>query len=323
MEYNIWWERKGGSSCIWFDDWTNLGPLFSLPTEDYLPNHILEHVISNMRFVRHTDQMDKSWWIKSSIEKFTVKSSHETLRYRADYVDDYKKIWVQGLSFKSLFWLEALWHSMPIADLCLVRTLTFLSCVSAAGFLEVVAFIWEYYARAAGILGPWIHIKHTMKNGGMHKLMLDDVGDYQVYRLKFHTTCPTTCPQMVIVLENYSPVYQTKIVSAILMGHLEIILVLGIAYCLRDQDGSLVDAKGLRISGSTNLVVEARAISEGLVTMEVNSIHRINSLITLRVQQSLREGNIFADLFLLTLVFSFVGTYEGITEQEVPREAGE
>jgi len=73
----MWWEPKGSTSSIWFDNWTRLGPLFAQPTEqqtchnmtdieiflnangwDYdemqmhIPAHVVEHVKQNMEYVR-------------------------------------------------------------------------------------------------------------------------------------------------------------------------------------------------------------------------------------------------------------------------------
>lgn len=53
--------------------------------------------------------------------------------------------------------------------------------------------------------------------------------------------------------------------------------------------------------------------------MEVNSINRIGSAISLRVQHSLKEKNTFIDLFA-NMIFIFAGTYEFISFQEVSSE---
>ncbi|KAH0650256.1 hypothetical protein KY284_030168 [Solanum tuberosum] len=101
-----------------------------------------------------------------------------------------------------------------------------------------------------------------------------------------------------------------------------------VALLVRNSFGVIVGAKGLRIQDTTNLVVEAIALKEGLkfcvengftpaitesdslsviniingvwkipwsVTFEVNSFTRMRTLGTTRVQHSLREANILAD----------------------------
>ncbi|KAG5595880.1 hypothetical protein H5410_037112 [Solanum commersonii] len=76
-------------------------------------------------------------------------------------------------------------------------------------------------------------------------------------RLKLHTTCPTTWPQMVIMLVNYSHCN----IDGTSRGNPGPSVA---AFCFRYHEGSLVGDKGLRISDSTSLVVEASAINEGL-----------------------------------------------------------
>lgn len=80
IEQNLWWEPKGGTSSIWFDNWTSLGPLFLHPTEvhgchslddievflkdsgwdynsmqEYLSSHIVDHVRQSMSRVRQSN----------------------------------------------------------------------------------------------------------------------------------------------------------------------------------------------------------------------------------------------------------------------------
>ncbi|XP_059315761.1 uncharacterized protein LOC132066472 [Lycium ferocissimum] len=44
MEQHIWWETKNGSSSLWFDNWTRLGPLITLLPVGYQVNEDLEDV---------------------------------------------------------------------------------------------------------------------------------------------------------------------------------------------------------------------------------------------------------------------------------------
>ncbi|KAH0693072.1 hypothetical protein KY285_020169 [Solanum tuberosum] len=117
--------------------------------QDYLPNHIVDHVRQSMSRVRQSNQMDKPWWIKSSTGKFTVKSAWEILRSRDEVFEDFKRIWVKGLPFKISFfgWRGSVRET--IGHL-------FLSG-------EVATYIWDHYARVAGILVPWVQVKYTMK----------------------------------------------------------------------------------------------------------------------------------------------------------------
>ncbi|KAG5595881.1 hypothetical protein H5410_037113, partial [Solanum commersonii] len=149
-------------------------------------------------------------------------------------------------------------------------------------FGEVDAFIWDYYDRATGILSSWIHIRHTMKEWWDAQVLMVEEKHNLSWRLiyykqgDFHTTRPTTWLQMVIMLEIYSHVYLTKIVR----GHPDPSFA---AFCLRYHEGSLVGAKGLRISDSTNLVVEARAMNLLGIVKIINGVWKIPWSVTIEV----------------------------------------
>lgn len=101
----IWWEPKGGTSTFWFDNWTQLGSLYTYQTEaqsyhslmdidifmkeigwdddsilDHLPDHTVEYIRQHMDHVKKTDMGDRPWWIHTSTGKFSIKSSWEILR---------------------------------------------------------------------------------------------------------------------------------------------------------------------------------------------------------------------------------------------------
>ncbi|WMV29181.1 hypothetical protein MTR67_022566 [Solanum verrucosum] len=103
----MWWQPKGGTSSIWFDNWTRLGPVFAQPTKHqtchnmidieiflndnrwgydemqmHIPTHVVEHVKQNMKYVRQDDVSDRPWWTKTCSGKFTVKSAWELPRKR-------------------------------------------------------------------------------------------------------------------------------------------------------------------------------------------------------------------------------------------------
>lgn len=87
LEQHLWWEPRGGTSKIWYDNWINLGPLYlhqsnvhtchpmrdvgEFLTEegwdfDALLEFVMDHIKLNMFFVQPSDQGDKPWWTKSS-----------------------------------------------------------------------------------------------------------------------------------------------------------------------------------------------------------------------------------------------------------------
>ncbi|KAG5629720.1 hypothetical protein H5410_001437 [Solanum commersonii] len=83
-------------------------------------------------------------------EKFTVKSTWYILRNRSPSSDDFKKPWVTEIPFKiSSFGCRISYVRETLEHLFLLG--------------ETTTFIWNYYARAIGLLGPWVYVKQTMK----------------------------------------------------------------------------------------------------------------------------------------------------------------
>jgi len=116
---------------------------------------------------------------------------------------------------------------------------------------ELAAFIWDYYARAAGLPGPWVQVKQTMKkwwdfqgnsrvmmvyqampniilwflwkrrntilHGGSYSSnkVIWDINStiHKFIRSKFNVlSFPNNWPQMIFQLEKYRPVFHSKVV---------------------------------------------------------------------------------------------------------------
>lgn len=86
IENHLWWEPKNGSSTIWYDNWSNLGPLhlhqsdfctcypmrdisdfltedgwnFSV-LEEVVPDYVVQYIRSNMRYTQLQSKADKPW----------------------------------------------------------------------------------------------------------------------------------------------------------------------------------------------------------------------------------------------------------------------
>lgn len=135
IEQHLWWEPRGGTSSIWYDNWSNLGPLHlhqsGTPTchpmrdirdlfneegwdfdalHDVVPEYVVDHITHNMRFLQLEDLADKPWWTKSRTGYFSVKSVWEVLRKKENVSEDFKSLWVKGLSFKFSFLAWRIWR---------------------------------------------------------------------------------------------------------------------------------------------------------------------------------------------------------------------
>lgn len=84
VEKHMWWKPKGGTSTIWFDNWSNLGPLHQHQSEilachplrdigeflseeglkfeemkSYMTEYVINYVKSNLSIVQFIPQGDK------------------------------------------------------------------------------------------------------------------------------------------------------------------------------------------------------------------------------------------------------------------------
>ncbi|KAH0712634.1 hypothetical protein KY289_008593 [Solanum tuberosum] len=105
---------------------------------------------------------DKPWWIKTSTGKFSVKSAWEILRKKVEENANFKKIWVQDLPFKISFFSWRVWtNRVPVATVIANwnpnQSHICLCCTVAT--METM----EHLFLKAGILGPWIQLKQSIK----------------------------------------------------------------------------------------------------------------------------------------------------------------
>lgn len=135
--------------------------------QEHLPSNTLEHVRMNMGNFTQTREMDKPWWIKNNTGKFTVKSVWEILRKKFAPNNDFMMLWVKGLPFKISFFEWRVWthrvlvaavmaaYNPTISQMCQCCRIPMRETIEHL-FLtgEEAIFIWDYYARYAGLLGP-------------------------------------------------------------------------------------------------------------------------------------------------------------------------
>ncbi|KAH0661671.1 hypothetical protein KY284_026602 [Solanum tuberosum] len=195
--------------------------------KEQLPECIVEHVKCHMDQVRQTTMGDKPWWMKTSTGKFCVKSAWEMLRRRDE-------------------------------------------------------------TYAAGIIGPWIQLKQAMKkwweaqvlHGGVYSVnqVIGDINAtlHKFIRMKFgYTDVPKAWPHMIALLDGYKPTLQYEVVrwsrppiswwkcntDGASRGNSG---PSSASICVRNSDGNLVGAKGLKVGVTTNLIAEVVAVKEGL-----------------------------------------------------------
>ncbi|KAH0696150.1 hypothetical protein KY289_013632 [Solanum tuberosum] len=133
--------------------------------------------------------------------------------------------------------------------------------------------IWNYYARAAGLQGPWIQVKQTV-------LMWWQASGNAKIKTIFQVV-PLTVLWFIWKWRNivqhgeYKPILEVKIVrwcpppcnwfkcntDGDSRGNPR---PSSVAFCVRNKDGDVVGAKGFRLQDTTNIVVEAIAIMEEL-----------------------------------------------------------
>lgn len=131
IEHEIWWEIKGGSTKVWYENWTRLGALhFVVPIEYPLnedlvdvadlieegrwknqllqqsfPSDIVKHIKSEIHFEQLQGNWDKPWWMPTTTGKFTVNSAWDLMRHRDHEQEDCKQMWIKGVPFKITFLL--------------------------------------------------------------------------------------------------------------------------------------------------------------------------------------------------------------------------
>ncbi|KAH0683061.1 hypothetical protein KY289_020813 [Solanum tuberosum] len=92
----------------------------------------------------------KPWWTKSSTGNFSVKSSWELLRQKADINEDLKRLWIKGLPFKFSFLAWRIWNEEETIEHLFLTG-------------KVAIKIWNHYFRATGLIGPMLNLKQIMR----------------------------------------------------------------------------------------------------------------------------------------------------------------
>ncbi|CAN4101057.1 unnamed protein product [Withania somnifera] len=165
IEKDISWEKNTGSSNMWFDNWTGMGPLYIqdhssfMIEEDWNQPLLQQHLLQDI----------------ADTGRFTVKSAQDTTRQRNRELDYYKKMWIDRLPYKTSFFLWRLSkRKLPVDDIiarCGIAMVTRCRCCDLPHqgtishlFLEgqFVKEIWHYFTSAAGVLDPSLHLNQAI-----------------------------------------------------------------------------------------------------------------------------------------------------------------
>ncbi|XP_015161594.1 uncharacterized protein [Solanum tuberosum] len=144
--------------------------------EAALPEYVVEHIRINFLYVQLGEEADKPCWTKSSRGNFRVKSAWELLRQKADMNEDLNLLWIKGLPFKLSYLAWRIWNGkVPVASLmhswnptisqdCMCCSIPVEETIEHLFLKSEVAFrIWDHYSRVAGLLGPMINLKQTLR----------------------------------------------------------------------------------------------------------------------------------------------------------------
>lgn len=191
VEHLIIWQPRMGSSLFWYDNWTGLGALYFLIPQNFgvdesvhnvwdvvdggewntqrlyeiLPEEFAEHIIVNLQPPAAQGVLDVPVWSLESKGQFSVRTTWEYVRNRAEPMSAYKKIWVKGLPFKIAFFMWKVWRNkLPLDEF--FRRLGYQmasKCWCCADPLEETTQhlfftsyaankVWRYYLGHAGIV---------------------------------------------------------------------------------------------------------------------------------------------------------------------------
>ncbi|XP_016549377.1 uncharacterized protein LOC107849271 [Capsicum annuum] len=121
------------------------------------------------------ERWDHAWWMPNNSGKFTVSSSWELIRHRADEKELYRLLWVKGIPFKiNFFFWRLCKQRLPVGEMnrsmgfsyngictCCNDQVTetwdhlFVTCQKSAR-------LWHVFSSSAGVPGPFIQLKYTI-----------------------------------------------------------------------------------------------------------------------------------------------------------------
>ncbi|XP_019228301.1 PREDICTED: uncharacterized protein LOC109209485 [Nicotiana attenuata] len=302
------WHPRMGSSLFWYDNWTGLRALYFLVPQDFgvdesvhnawevvdregwdaerlvelLPEEFVEHILQNIKPPTAQRVLDVPCWMLEPRGYFSVKTAWDYLRRRAEPMNAFKMIWVNGLPFKIAFFMWKVWRNkLPLDDF--FRRLGYLmasKCWCCAEpkeettrhlfFTSYAANkVWKYYLGHAGI---------AVEGLTLHQVIVKCWTADVVPRLKpIMQALPS-----VIVWELWkrrnsykygdavtinTVVYQISntlhsLIKVRKPGVQQVPHRSSIGFVLRNEEGDVLYACGKEIHEGSNSVAEAKAIYE-------------------------------------------------------------
>ncbi|XP_060202424.1 uncharacterized protein LOC132630840 [Lycium barbarum] len=339
MEQHTWWETKNGSSSLWFDNWTRLGPLIKLLQVGYqvnedledvyavlsegkwdidllhtiVPEEIIDHIRSKLILQEGERQCDKPWWMLTSAGKFTVSSAWEIIRQKKQ-------------------------------QCCMVPQQETMIHLFLTG--EFAAEIWQVFVAAVGVNGPFVQINQAVTKWWTTKCNSKLRPFYQAapsiimwHLWKRRNTKKYYCltllenwPQLVQVLEVHQPyitcttvqwlvpptgnlmfTWESKTAEASSLEAEAKAILEGVIYCANNQFVPLIIERD-------SLLMRKVLEGEWKVCMDINKIQEWRQKGQTQMAHMFREGNKLGD-YLANMVVHFEGFLQYHSYQDLPAEA--
>ncbi|XP_070035218.1 uncharacterized protein [Nicotiana tomentosiformis] len=226
---------------------------------------------------------EKATLISSVLQsKFNVSSAWQILRHRADPNQDFKLMWIKGLPFKISFFLWRLWRQKIVIDdiwrrqgkMVMSRCWCYQqpqeeSIEHIFVTSSIASKVWNLFMGATGITVQLIQLKQIIRHWW------------------YAQCCPKLKPlfQAVPVIitwelwkrRNASKhgglVSTNRVIHEINRTLHQLARVSSLGFCVRDDEGDVVYARAVDLGVTTNVVVESKAILQGLEYCVEHDLH--------------------------------------------------
>ncbi|XP_075101861.1 uncharacterized protein LOC142177287 [Nicotiana tabacum] len=252
---------------------------------------IAEHIRLNVHYEGSEGYWDRPYWMPTPSGKFSVSSSWQILRHMADPNQEFKLMWIKDLPFKISFFLWRLWrHKIATDDMWRSQGQMVMSrcwCCQQPQeesiehiFVTTASKVWNLFMGAARISVQLIQLKQIIR----HWL--------------YAQCCPKLKPLFQVVPaiitwelwkrrntgKHGGSVSTNRVIHEInrTLHQLARLLFHGwykcntdgaskgnpvpssLGFCVRDDEGDVVYARSADLGVTTNVVVEAKVILQGL-----------------------------------------------------------